>query len=559
MFCFQCEQTQNHTGCTTVGVCGKQPETAGLQDLLIFQTRRLAVYLNELIKEGYPVEKLYEMNKVIPYTPYETLTNVNFDDKRFHELIKEASRLIQQAKTLYEKTSKNPKKFEFILKDNLDFTKVEDVEQTGKKYVDNTIVGVENRKKMFGEDVVGLEELLQYGLKGYAAYSVEGNHLGQFDPKVYAFHQEALASLADRVDIKKDTNEILGMALKCGEMNVRVLELLDKGGNDTYGTPSPHQVRITPVEGKCILVSGHSLGDLEKVLKATEGKGINVYTHGELLPAHGYPKLRAYKHLVGNYGGAWQLQRIEFSNFPGSVLVTSNCIQDPHKKYANRIFTVNGVGVKDAKHLTNDFQPLIDAALAEKGFGPQKGPEKFITVGFGHKTVLSLADTIIDGVKAGNIKHFYLIGGCDGNESERSYFRNLALGLPKDNIVLTLGCAKFRFNKEDFGVIKTPKNAQSKDIVEIPRLLDLGQCNDSYSALKIAMALADAFKTDINSLPLSYGISWFEQKAVVIFLTLIHLGIKNIQLGPNLPAFIPPSTLKLLVEKFGVNPTPKPK
>lgn len=558
MFCFQCEQTQNHTGCTTVGVCGKQPETAGLQDLLIFQTRRLAVYVNELIKEGYPVEKLYEMNKLLPYTPYETLTNVNFDDKRFHYLIKECSKMIENAKALYERTSKNPKKFEWILKDSLDFSKTENLEETGKKYVDNTIVGVENRKKLFGDEVVGLEELLQYGLKGYSAYTIEGNHLGQFDPKVYAFHQEALASLADRVDYKKDSNEILGMALKCGEMNVRVLELLDRGGSETYGVPSPTQVKITPVEGKCILVSGHSLGDLEKVLKATEGKGINVYTHGELLPAHGYPKLRAYKHLVGNYGGAWQLQKIEFSNFPGSILVTSNCIQDPHKKYADRCFTINGVGVSGAKHLTGDnLKPLIDAALAEKGFPAQKGPEKSITVGFGHQSVLGLADTIIDGVKAGNIKHFYLIGGCDGNESERNYFRKLALGLPKDNIVMTLGCAKFRFNKEDFGVIKTPKNSSSKDIVEIPRLLDLGQCNDSYSALKIAMALAGAFKTDINSLPLSYGISWFEQKAVVIFLTLIHLGVKNIQLGPNLPAFIPPSTLKLLVEKFGVNPTPK--
>lgn len=558
MFCFQCEQTQSHTGCTTVGVCGKTPECAGLQDLLNFQSRRLAVYATECMKLGYPAEKLYAKFDEFQYAPYETLTNVNFDEKRFHSLLKKVSQLIVDTKTLYESLTKTPKKFEWILKDSLDFRKQLIWDNVGQKYVADTIVGVENRKKTFGDDITGLEELLQYGLKGYSAYSTEGNALGQFDPKVFAFSQEALASLADVEGVKKDGDAILGMSLKCGEMNLRSMELLDAGGDARFGTPSPHQVRITPVVGKCILVSGHSIGDLEAVLKATEGKGINVYTHGELLPAHGYPSIRKYKHLVGNYGGAWQLQKIEFSNFPGSILVTSNCIQDPHKRYSGRIFTIGAVGVRDSQHLALDnLKPLVDAALAEKGFTEDskdvKAEPKFIQVGFGHKAVLGMADVIVNAVKKGDLKHFYLIGGCDGHESERSHFRNLALGLPKDNVVMTMGCAKFRFNKGNFGTIKTTLN---NEVIEIPRLLDLGQCNDSYSAIKIATALADAFKCDINSLPLSYGISWFEQKAVVVFLSMMYLGIKNIELGPVLPAFIPPSTLNLLVQKFGVRGIP---
>jgi hydroxylamine reductase len=559
MFCFQCEQTENKTGCKTVGVCGKTPETAGLQDLLNFQARRLAVYLDAAIKAGVPAEKLFLITQDLSYAPYETLTNVNFDEKRFYALCKRMSQLIIDVKAIYEKQAgSNARKFEFILQDDLDFRKTENWEGLADKYHQNTIVGVENRKKEFGEDVTSLEELLMYGMKGYAAYTIEGNHLGQFDPKVFAFAQEALASLADLKGVKKDPDAILAMALRCGEMNIRVMELLDKGGNDRFGTPSPHQVKITNTPGKCILVSGHSIGDLENVLKATEGKGINVYTHGELLPAHGYPEIRKYKHLVGNYGGAWQLQKIEFSSFPGPVLVTSNCIIDPHKKYAHRLFTIGPVGVSQGVHLKDgNLQPLIDAALEEPGFPVVIGkPEKFITVGFGHNAVLSIADTIINAVKVGDIKHFYLIGGCDGHESERSYFRNLALGLPKDNVIMTMGCAKYRFNKEDFGVIKTNKNATSNDIMEIPRLLDLGQCNDSYSALKIALALAGAFKTDVNSLPLSYGISWFEQKAVVIFLTLMHLKIENIVLGPRLPAFLPPNVLNMLVEKLHLKASP---
>jgi hydroxylamine reductase len=484
------------------------------------------------------------------------LTNVNFSPERFHEILEKTSILIDNAKAEYEKVAKKPKKFTFEVADDFKFSDATDFEEINNYYTKNTIVGVENRKEFYGDDVVALEELLTYGLKGYAAYAVEGTNLGKFDPKVYAFSQEAWASLADIKGVKKDANAILAMALKCGEVNLRVLELLDEGGNEKFGTPSPHEVSITPVEGKCILVSGHNLGDLENILKATEGKNINVYTHGEMLPAHGYPELRKYKHLVGNYGGAWQLQKMEFAMFPGSVIVTSNCVLEPSKRYANRLFTIGPTGVVGAQHIENDnFKPLIEAALKEKGFTKnEKAEEKKLLVGFGHKTVLSLADVIVGAVKNGEIERFHLIGGCDGSEGERNYFRKHALSLPKNHVIMTLGCAKFRFNKENFGNIET-KQKDGKSIA-IPRLLDLGQCNDSYSALKIAMALADAFKTDINSLPLSYSISWFEQKAVVIFLTLMHLGVKGIQLGPFLPAFIPPTTLKFLVDNLNVSATP---
>eukprot|EP01080_Neovahlkampfia_damariscottae_P005747 gene5747-9568_t len=552
MFCMQCEQTESHTGCTTVGVCGKTPEVSALQDLLIFQTRRLAFFLNELMKAGADPTETYEKNKLLAYGPYETLTNVNFSPDRFHEILEDTSKLISNAKAEYEKMT--GKKVEFDLNDDLEFTK-NSFEKLQNYYTKSTIVGVENRKAAYGEEQVSLEELLTYGLKGYAAYASEGTNLGKFDPKVYQFSQEAWGSLADIKGRERDSGEILKMALKCGEMNIRVLELLDAAGDANFGTPSPHEVLITSVPGKCILVSGHNLGDLEKILKATEGKGINVYTHGEMLPAHGYPELRKYKHLVGNYGGAWQLQKFEFSMFPGSIVVTSNCVLEPTKRYAHKLFTIGPTGVVNGNHLKDDdFQPLIDAALKEKGFTEnEKAEEKKILVGFGHKTVLGLADVIVGAVKGGDIKRFHLIGGCDGSEGERNYFRNHALGLPKDHVILTLGCAKYRFNKENFGVIETKKD---NEIVQIPRLLDLGQCNDSYSAVKIAMALAEAFETDINSLPLSYSISWFEQKAVVIFLTLMHLGVKNIQLGPFLPAFIPPATLNYLVENLNVSPTP---
>ena len=340
---------------------------------------------------------------------------------------------------------------------------------------------------------------------------------------------------------------LLGLALKCGEVNLKVMEMLDAGNTGTYGHPTPTPVRVEPLKGKAIVVSGHDLKDLDELLKQTEGKGINVYTHGEMLPAHGYPKLKAFKHLVGNYGGAWMDQGDEFDQFPGAILMTTNCIQQPRDGYKGRIFTAGLVAWPGVRHLANhDFTPVIEAALAAPGFA-QDGPDKKILVGFGRHAVLSVADQVIAAVKSGAIKHFFLVGGCDGAKPGRDYYTEFAEAAPKDTVILTLACGKFRFNKLDFGTIGG-----------IPRLLDIGQCNDAYSAIQIALALAKAFNCGVNDLPLSLVLSWYEQKAVAILLTLLHLGMKNIRLGPSLPAFVSPNVLKVLVEKFNLMPITTP-
>jgi hydroxylamine reductase len=336
---------------------------------------------------------------------------------------------------------------------------------------------------------------------------------------------------------------LFNLSMACGAINLQVMEMLDAAHTRTYGHPVPTPVRTEPLKGKAIVVSGHDLKDLEELLKQTEGKGINIYTHGEMLPAHGYPNLKKYKHLVGNYGGAWQDQKIEFARFPGAILMTTNCIIEPQSSYSDRIFTAGMVAWPGVQHIKNrDFTPLIEAALAAPGFA-EDGPDKTILTGFGHNTVLSVADQVINGVKNGDIKRFFLIGGCDGARTGRDYYTEFAEKVPQDCVILTLACGKFRFNKMEFGTIGG-----------IPRLLDLGQCNDAYSAIKIAGALAEAFKCGVNDLPLSMILSWFEQKAVAILLTLLHLGIRNIRLGPTLPAFITPAVLDVLVEKFNLMP-----
>jgi hydroxylamine reductase len=337
------------------------------------------------------------------------------------------------------------------------------------------------------------------------------------------------------------------MCLKCGEVNLKVMGMLDAAHTARYGDPEPTQVRIEPIAGKAILISGHDLNDLERLLEQTAGKGINVYTHGEMLPAHSYPELRKHKHLVGNYGGAWQVQRTEFEAFPGPIVMTTNCLQPPRDSYKDRVFTVGNVAYPGVRHIDDgDFTPVIDAALSADGFA-ESGPGTTITIGFGRSAVLGVADKVIDAVKQGQIRHFFLIGGCDGAKPGRNYYTNLAQAVPDDCVVLTLACGKYRFNKLDFG-----------DIGGIPRLLDIGQCNDAYSAIQIAAALADAFDTDVNGLPLSLVLSWFEQKAVVILLTLLHLGIKNMRLGPSLPAFVTPPVLNVLVDKFNIAPITTP-
>ena len=538
MFCYQCEQTAQGTGCTKSGVCGKSPETAALQDLLLHGAKAIGWFAHRARQLGakdhgvdiFPLEALFT-----------TVTNVNFDPERLQGLIHKAAETVGKAKALYEEACKGAGK-----------TPEEYACPIGGKLADDLAglvaqglsLSIAKRKEKLGDDITGLQELLTYGLKGLAAYADHAQILGQEDEAVYAFVHEALALLLKE---SPTADELTAAAFKCGEVNLKAMELLDAANTGTYGHPEPTQVRVTPLKGKAILVSGHDLKDLEELLKQTEGKGINVYTHGEMLPCLAYPGLKKYAHLVGNYGGAWQDQRKEFDAFPGAILMTTNCIQKPQEAYQARIFTCGLVAWPGVTHISDrNFASVIDAALAADGF-QEDGPEQTITIGFARNTVMSVAGTVIDAVKAGAIKHFFLIGGCDGAKPGRNYFTELAQKVPQDCVILTLACGKYRFNKLDFG-----------DIGGIPRLLDIGQCNDAHSAIQIAVALADAFETDVNSLPLSFVISWYEQKAVVILLSLLHLGIKNIRLGPSLPAFVTPNVLQVLVDNFEIKPISTP-
>jgi hydroxylamine reductase len=404
-------------------------------------------------------------------------------------------------------------------------------------------IGLEERMRHEGRDVTGLKELITYGLKGSAAYLDHARILGREDPDLYLFISEALAF----VTAPQPADELFAKALEVGEKNLAVMELLDAANTGTYGHPEPTEVRVSPVKGKAILVSGHDLKDLAELLAQTEGTGINVYTHGEMLPCNAYPELKRYDHLVGNYGGAWQDQQREFAEFPGAILMTTNCIQKPRDGYRDRIFTTDLVRWPGVQHVDGyDFTPVIERAKELPGFA-EDSPEKRIPIGFARNTVLSVADKVIEAVKAGDIRHFFLIGGCDGAKPGRNYYTELAEQVPEDCVILTLACGKYRFNKMDFG-----------DIGGIPRLLDCGQCNDAYSAITIAGALADAFDVGVNDLPLSLILSWYEQKAVTILLSLLHLGIRDMKLGPTMPAFLTPMAVDVLVEKFGIAPISTP-
>jgi hydroxylamine reductase len=533
MFCYQCEQTAKGQGCTTKGVCGKDAETATLQDVLVYAAKGIAQYATRAAALG---ERSVDVDRFVIEALFTTVTNVNFDSDRIVKIIERASEIRGQAKSLYlnaiQKSGKTTESLDGPA--STDFGGTRDVILAmGEK------IGIAARKDKKGDDVTGLEELITYGLKGTAAYADHAMILGQEDDSVYAFFHEAL----DFLTRDNSVADLTAMALKVGEVNLRVMELLDAGNTGNFGHPEPTSVKVTPVKGKAILVSGHDLKDLSDLLRQTEGKGINVYTHGEMLPCHGYPGLKKYKHLVGNYGGAWQDQKREFDAFPGAILMTTNCIQKPADTYKARIFTTGLVGWPGVTYVKNgDFSEVIEAALAAPGF-TEESDEKTITVGFGRNAVLGVADKVIEAVKGGAIKHFFLVGGCDGAKSGRNYYTEFAEKAPKDTVVLTLACGKYRFNKLDLG-----------EIGGIPRLLDIGQCNDAYSAIQIALALANAFETDVNSLPLSLILSWYEQKAVCILLTLLHLGIKNIRLGPSLPAFVTQPILNVLVENFNIAP-----
>jgi hydroxylamine reductase len=505
MFCYQCEQTSQCTGCTAFGVCGKDPETAALQDLLMDVCKQISVKAQA---EG----RTREADLFVMEGLFTTVTNVNFDAEDLAKIIRRGAALC-------------------------DFKPAADLDGLIKQ---GEVVGIESRKNTLGDDITGLQELILYGLKGMAAYADHAHILGKEDDSIFAFFHEAMAYL----QVGDPTVPALfDLAMKTGEVNLKVMGLLDAANTGTYGHPVPTPVNIKAVKGKAILISGHDLKDLELLLKQTEGKGINIYTHGEMLPCHGYPELKKYKHLVGNYGGAWQDQRAEFEAFPGSILMTTNCIQKPKENYKARIFTCGLVQWPGVQHIDDgNFAPVIEAALAAPGF-PETEEPKTILVGFGHAAVMAVAPTVIEAVKSGALKHFFLIGGCDGAKSGRNYYTEFAEAVPKDCAILTLACGKFRFNKLEFG-----------DIGGIPRLLDIGQCNDAYSAVQIAVALAGAFNCGVNDLPLSFILSWYEQKAICILLSLLHLGVKNIKVGPTLPAFITPAVLNVLVEKFSIAP-----
>ena len=482
-----------------------------------------------------------EIDRFVVEALFTTVTNVNFDNIRMAEMIAQAGVVRGKARKLYEdacaRAGRTAEPLSGPAADPLPES-MADMAIAGGQYTPRS--WAEKR----GDVVQGLYDLILLGLKGSAAYTHHAFVLGYEDEDIYGFFHEKLDALSREV---MTVEELTAHAMDAGRWNVEVMNLLDRANTEVYGHPEPTPVRIHPLKGKAILVSGHDLRDLDLLLQQTEGKGINIYTHGEMLPCHGYPRLKKYPHLAGNYGGAWQDQQKEFAAFPGAILMTTNCIQRP-TNYTDRIFTTGLVAFPGVRHIDEkkDFTPVIEAALAAPGF-EEDGDDKRILVGFGHNTVLNAAGKVVELVKAGKIRHFFLVGGCDGAKSGRNYYTDFTSQAPKDTVILTLACGKFRFNKLDFG-----------DIDGLPRLLDVGQCNDAASALKIASALAEAFGTDVNGLPLSLVLSWYEQKAVCILLSLLSLGIKNIRLGPSLPAFVKPPVLEFLQKTFNIQPITTP-
>jgi hydroxylamine reductase len=533
MFCYQCEQTAKGEGCTKVGVCGKQPEVAALQDLLIYALKGLSLYAVEGRKVGISDHKA---NVFTCEATFSTLTNVDFDPERFVTLI---NRCVELRTQLKEKVRAAGGKVDFP-------------EGPASFKPESTLEGLVRQGESVGlksdpdidPDILALQHTFLFGLKGLCAYADHAQILGQEDESVYAFIHEGLAATLNK-DLTLD--DWVGLVLKCGEINLRAMELLDAGNTGTYGHPVPTSVPLGVKKGKAILVSGHDLKDLEEILKQSQGKGIFVYTHGEMLPTHAYPELKKYGHLFGHFGTAWQNQIKEFGAFPGAILMTTNCIQKPRDSYKDNIFTAGLVGWPGVTHIANkDFTPVIEKALEMPGF-PEDADKGAVMCGFGRNAVMGVADKVIDAVKSGAIKHFFLVAGCDGAKSGRNYYTEFVEKVPKDGVVLTLACGKFRFFDKNLG-----------DIGGIPRLLDIGQCNDAYSAIQIALALSKAFNVGVNELPLSMILSWYEQKACAILLTLLYLGIKNIRLGPSLPAFITPNVLDVLVKNFNIMPIGTP-
>jgi hydroxylamine reductase len=529
MFCYQCEQTAKGTGCTVLGVCGKQPEVAALQDLLLYTLMGLSQVAVAGRKVGVSDP---DVNVFTVKAAFSTLTNVDFDPDRFLALITEAAKKRDQLKATVKAAG-----------GKIDFS-----EGAAAFVPKTTVEELIKQAEPFGlksypaatPDILSLMHTVLFGIKGVSAYADHALILGQQDDSVFAFVHEGLAAI-QRADLSLD--DWVGLALQCGAAAVKAMELLDAGNTGTYGHPVPTKVPLGHKKGKAILVSGHDLKDLEALLKQTEGKGITIYTHGEMLPTHGYPKLKKYNHFYGHYGTAWQNQIREFPDFPGAILMTTNCIQRPKIEYKDNLFTSGMVGWPGIPHVSDlNFKPVIDKALSMPGFQEDKNGKE-VTVGFARNAVLGVADKVVGAVKSGAIRHFFLVAGCDGAKPGRNYYTEFVEKVPKDCVVLTLACGKYRFYDKELG-----------DIGGIPRLLDAGQCNDAYSAVQIASALAKAFNVPVNDLPLSMILSWYEQKAVCILLALLHLGIKGIRLGPSLPAFITPNVLDVLVKNFDIKP-----
>ena len=539
MFCYQCEQTANGKGCTRLGVCGKTPEIANLQDLLIYQVKGISCYGKVLSELGHPIEKA--VIAFIESVLFTTLTNVNFDAEVHVQLLQESQKIKD---SLREKVSASEGSSNLHDSDycschtaqaqyRLPSTKSEMLH-------DAPIAGIMYDKSL-DPDIRSLRQTILYGLKGISAYGHQARELGYCSDQVDSFYITALESLTDD---RLTVEELIRMTMRTGEAAIEVMKVLDEANTSVYGNPSPHTVNVHIRKGPFIIVSGHDLKDLEMLLRQTEGTGINIYTHGEMLPSHGYEGLKKYPHLVGNFGGAWQDQQKQFDGIPGCILMTTYCLMRPRESYKDRIYSTNVVGWEGVKYIpkkpdgTKDFSEIIRHALELGGFTQDVEPHEII-VGFGHHATLSYADKIVQAVESGKLRHFFLIGGCDGARPGRNYYTDFAQLVPKNCMILTLACGKYRFNKMDFG-----------EVAGLPRLLDIGQCNDVYSAIRIATTLADAFNTDVNGLPLSLIISWYEQKAVADLLALLSLGIRNIYLGPELPAFLSPNVLQYLVDTF---------
>jgi hydroxylamine reductase len=529
MFCNQCEQTARGTGCDVTGVCGKDATVAALQDLIVHQLKGIGWFAHQARQSG---RKDDGIDRYALEALFSTVTNVNFDAQRLADMLREGEKFRQRAIALAGKTiaGDSPSSTTFVPGDTVNGMLEQAAAVRDTRLKENT-------------DIRSLKEILLYGIKGLAAYADHALLLGEQDDAIFVFIHEALASLNDQ---SITAERLTGLCLRCGSVAIRCMEILDKAHTGRFGHPEPAAVSAGTKKGPAIIISGHDLLDLEDLLKQTVGTGVNVYTHGEMLPAHGYPGLRKYPHLAGHFGTAWQNQQKEFDNAPAAVLFTTNCIQKPRDSYKDRVFTTGLVAWPDVAHVKDrDFGPVIKKALALGGFAEKPG--KTLLTGCGHNAVLSLADKVVDAVKSGAIKRFFVIGGCDGAKPGRNYYTELAESIPKDGVIITLACGKFRFNDRDFGTIGG-----------IPRLLDAGQCNDAYSVIAIALALAKAFNCTIHDLPISIVLSWYEQKAVTVLLALLSLKLKGIRIGPTLPAFISPAVLDILVKEFDLTPITTP-